>query len=276
MEEGKKLFRCPICYKGEVRQTDKGNGICSNCRNEFVYFKNSGTYLSKKYNKKFGNEETLENWRSLYREYGPQNGLSVHEWDELAERKGKEFSEKRREQRQYEGIETEEKPGWAGAVLWPVFFPIVGFIIGIVRMARGGVRKKSGILCFLLSIFFMALYIGMTAGFAGGCGGTAAGRSNPYVAMVRNGHLSAYPDETIGSAVDNFIGNPEWETGVTDDGERIVNVRGRVSYDDAPAEIAIQFILHEDNSLEIWTMELNGQPLSKLEQVGFLESMYGN
>ena len=115
------------------------------------------------------------------------------------------------------------------------------------------------------------------AGFAGGCGGgTAAGSINLYVAMVRNGHLSAYPNETIGSAVDDFIGNLEWETGVTDDGERIVNVRGRVSYDGAPAEIAIQFILHEDNSLEIWTMKLNGQPLSKLEQVGFLEAMYGN
>lgn len=45
---------------------------------------------------------------------------------------------------------------------------------------------------------------------------------------------------------------------------------------DGTAEIAIQFILHEDDSLEIWTMELNGQPLSKLEQVGFLEAMYGN
>jgi ribosomal protein L37AE/L43A len=276
MAEGEKLFRCPICYKGDVKQTKKGNGICSNCRNEFVYFKKNGTYLSAKYNKKFGNDRIRENWRSLYREYSPKNGLSVTEWNELAERKGEEFSDRKQEESQHEGIEAEVKPDWAGAVLWPVFFPIVGFIIGIVRMARGGVRKKSGILCFLLSLFFMALYIGMTAGFAGGCGGTAAGSINPYVAMVRNGHLSAYPDKTIGSAVDDFIGNPEWETGVTDDGERIVNVSGRVSYDGAPAEIAIQFILHEDNSLEIWTMELNGMPLSKLEQVGFLEAMYGN
>jgi hypothetical protein len=280
MEEKKNLFRCPLCYRGDVVGKSNGNGTCTNCKNEFTYYKKTDTYFPKKYNKRYGNEKILANWREIYREYQSKKGLPAVEWDALAHSKAQEFQEtKKYEEPSHDGIETSENPGWAGAVLWPFFIPIVGFIIGIVRMAKGqGERKKSGILCFLLSIFFMVLYIWIVASLSGGCYGgiSNVGSSNPYIASVKGGYLESYPSQSVGSAVNVFISRPKWDTGITEDGQRIVNVTGEVLYMDEPAEILIQFMLHEDDSFEIYTMELNDIPINRLEQMGFIEAMYGN
>lgn len=280
MEEKKILFRCPLCYRGNVMGTTSGNGVCTNCKNEFVYFKKADTYFPKKYNKKYGNEKILINWREIYRKYQSQKGLSAVEWDALANSKAEEYTEnQKKEQPAYDGIETSESPGWAGAVLWPFFIPIVGFIIGIVRMAKGqGERKKSGILCFLLSIFFMVLYIWIVASVSGGCNGGISNvvSTNPYITSVKEGYLESYPSKSVGSAVNDFISQPKWDTGVTEDGQRIVNVTGKVIYMDERTEISIQFFLHDDGTFEIYTMELNDIPINRLEQMGFIEAMYGN
>jgi hypothetical protein len=240
----------------------------------FEYNRKSGTYVPGTYNKRYGNEAVLANWREIYREYKPKKGLTAGEWNELAEEKGGEYRAKKElEEERHEGIETGENPGWAGAVLWPILLPIAGFIIGIVRMARGGARRKSGILCFALSVVFLAAYPLMIYGLSGGGFGGGAG-GNLYISMVKEGSLETYPDRTIGSAVRGFVRGPEWETGVTEDGDRVVNVRGEVLYDGEPSEIALQFLIREDGKFEIAAMELEGEPLSLLEIAGFLEAMY--
>lgn len=274
MNENTALFRCPICYRGNVLESQGGKGVCSNCRNVFEYNRKKNTYVPGKYNKRYGNEAVLENWRKIYREYKPKKGLTAGEWNELAEKKGGEYQARKEvEDARHDGIETEENPGWAGAVLWPILIPIVGFIIGIVRIARGGVRRKSGILCLSLSVVFLVLYPLIIFGFSGsGSGGGVS--KNPYISMVQEGRLEAYPDRTIGIAVGGFVGDPEWETGVTDDENRVVNVRGDVLYDGEPSEIAVQFQINEDDTFEITAMELNGEPLNLFEIAGFIEAMY--
>lgn len=274
MAENQTLFRCPICYRGNVLEEKSGEGVCSNCRNVFEYNRKSGTYVPGKYNKRYGNEDILGNWRKIYREYKPKKGLTAEEWNELAEKKGGEYQARKEiEDERHEGIRTDENPGWAGAVLWPILLPIAGFIIGIVRMARGGVRRKSGILCFSLSVVFLVVYPLLVFGLSGS--GSAGGTSvSPYISMVKEGALESYPDRTIGSAVKGFIRNPKWETGVTEDGERVVNVRGEVLYDEEPTEIAIQFLINEGDTFEITAMEAGGEPLTLFEMAGFIEAMY--
>jgi hypothetical protein len=124
----------------------------------------------------------------------------------------------------------------------------------------------------------MVLYVWLVFGFSGGCYGgmTDTGSINPYIASVKGGYLESYPSKSIGSAINDFVRNPRWDTGLTDDGSRIVNVKGKVSYMNKPTEILIQFVLHEDDSFEIYTMELNDIPINRFEQMGFLEAMYEN
>jgi hypothetical protein len=58
---------------------------------------------------------------------------------------------------------------WVGGVLISLLFPIVGFIAGIVYVARGGAKREVGIVCIVLSTlcFFLWLSI-LSSGSSGG------------------------------------------------------------------------------------------------------------
>lgn len=45
--------------------------------------------------------------------------------------------------------------------------------------------------------------------------------------MVKNGTLEAYPQENVGDAFGGYLKNPKWESGVSEDGTRCVNVTGK-------------------------------------------------
>lgn len=100
--------------------------------------------------------------------------------------------------------------------------------------------------------------------------------NDKYIQMVKSGTLEAYPQKTVGEAFDGYLGNPKWESGVSEDGTRIVNVTGKILYYDKETDIIVQFIIENDESesFSYNACELNGIPQNNFFFWGLLESVY--
>jgi len=102
-----------------------------------------------------------------------------------------------------------------------------------------------------------------------------SGGNNKYVKLVKNGTLNDYQQMTIGEAHDRFLSNAKWESGVSEEGQRFVNVRGNAMYLDKNVEIVVQYFIDEKNgTIEYNAMEINGVPQSNFIYWAFLEKMY--
>jgi len=108
------------------------------------------------------------------------------------------------------------------------------------------------------------------------CGNKAlSGGNNKYVQLVKNGTLNNYQQMTIGEAYDRFLSNAKWESGVSEEGQRFVNVRGNALYLEKNVEIVVQYFLDENNgTIEYNAMEFNGVPQSNFMYWALLEKMY--
>lgn len=85
--------------------------------------------------------------------------------------------------------------------------------------------------------------------------------SNKYIRAVKNGTLELYPQKTIGKVFDGYLEDSSWESGITENGQRIVNVTGEILYYDRPADILVQFVVDENtNNFEYYACEVNGIP----------------
>ena len=142
-------------------------------------------------------------------------------------------------------------------------------------------RKKTSLPLWLRIVMIvcasMILLYGGLRGWreSGGGSGVTNIFNDPNVTLVKTGHLSAYPNKTIGEATDAFIGNPRWESGTGQDGTEFVNVRGDIRYMDKPVEAALQFEINRRlGTFEVRALEFNGIPQNGLVQIGFLEEMY--
>jgi hypothetical protein len=99
---------------------------------------------------------------------------------------------------------------------------------------------------------------------------------SPDVALVQNGHLKDYPNITIGKAAAGFMDNPSWDSGVSDDGARFVNVRGQVRYLDKTVDAFLQFEVYPDKqTFEVRALEFNGVPQNNLIKLALLAKMLG-
>lgn len=100
--------------------------------------------------------------------------------------------------------------------------------------------------------------------------------SDKYVQMVKSGTLNEYPQMTVGKAFDNFLDDPRWESGLSDDDVRFVNVKGRILYYNEEAELLVQFIIvdEKDKSFQYNACEINGVPQANLIFWGLLEAIY--
>lgn len=104
---------------------------------------------------------------------------------------------------------------------------------------------------------------------------SASGGNDKYVQMVKNGTLEAYPQIEVGKAFDSYLKNPKWESGLSDDDIRFVNVTGKILYYDKEVEIVVQFIVDEKNeSFEYHSCEINDVPQSTLVFWALLEKVY--
>ena len=97
---------------------------------------------------------------------------------------------------------------------------------------------------------------------------------NGNVALVKNGTLNSCPNTTVKQMVDSYMGNPSWESGVSEDGEVFVNVGGDIHFVDKPVRAVIQFSVNEKKgSFEYTALEFNGVPQMKLLAIPLMGKM---
>jgi hypothetical protein len=93
------------------------------------------------------------------------------------------------------------------------------------------------------------------------------------VSLVKNGHLEGYPDVTVGHLADHFLESPQWSAGEDDNGDRFVNVSGKMTYMDKPVQALIQFTIHEER-FDLHAFEMNGIPQNNLWKAEFFAKVY--
>lgn len=119
---------------------------------------------------------------------------------------------------------------WGSFVLMFFNFPINPAILG--GMAAAGIilsilgAKRPLGLSKIMELVSAVIVLVIAVVFTLSSGGSG----DKYVQMVRNGTLEAYPQMTVGEAFDGFLSNPKWESGLSDDNVRFVNVKGGALY----------------------------------------------
>jgi hypothetical protein len=122
--------------------------------------------------------------------------------------------------------------------------------------------------CYSKRLFFSALIIVVVGCFLISC-------ETSEVEGVKNGTLSAFPDKTVGEAVDGFFGDPTWEVLIGEDGNTYVNVEGTIQYMSKDLQTLIQFRLdHSNDTFKINALEFNGIPQSDAMLYALIEKMH--
>jgi hypothetical protein len=129
--------------------------------------------------------------------------------------------------------------------------------------------KKSICRCFAV-LFLMAIAI---TSFSGCTNKDTASLQNEilsvfddeYVSRVKSGHFEMAPNIPIGDAFARFFGNPEWKSFESTDGQRVVEFKGKCTWQDKPAICRMQFIIKGDSSFETGAVSINENNLTVLE-----------
>lgn len=148
-----------------------------------------------------------------------------------------------------------------------------GIAIGTILSALG-LKRPFGMTKIIELVVACILLVAAIA-YAVSSSGVGAGGSDKYVQMVKGGTLDGYPQKTVGDAFDDFLDNPKWESSLSEDGERFVNVKGGAVYADKEVELVVQFLV--DEAAEIFNYnacEINGVPQNNLIFWNLLETIY--
>lgn len=74
--------------------------------------------------------------------------------------------------------------------------------------------------------------------------------------------------------VDDYVSNAKWESGLTNDGETIVNVRGKIAYKNRPANVVLQFTIEpKARKFNMSGFSINGDVQSKEMRVALINNM---
>ena len=167
---------------------------------------------------------------------------------------------------------------WGSLLLLFLHLPInpailvAGVAIGIILSAIGAKRPLglSKIIELVVAVILLVV-VGFSTLSSGGTG-------DKYVQLVKSGTLDGYPQMTVGEAFDGFLSDPKWESGLSDDNVRFVNVTGGALYSGEEAELAVQFIIvdEKEGSFQYNACEVDGTPQSNLVFWGLLETIYGD
>ena len=95
--------------------------------------------------------------------------------------------------------------------------------------------------------------------FVAGCS------SSQEVETIKQSKLEMCPTATVEEMVDRFFGDPSWESDITDEDIKFVNIGGDITYVEKPVRAVIQFIFSKDEtSFEYQAFEINGVPQNQL------------
>ena len=167
---------------------------------------------------------------------------------------------------------------WGALLLLFLHLPIspailvAGVAIGIILSAIGAKRPLglSKIIELVVAVILLVV-VGFSTLSSDGTG-------DKYVQLVKSGTLDGYPQMTVGEAFDGFLSDPKWESGLSDDNVRFVNVKGGALYFGEEAELAVQFIIvdEKEGSFQYNACEVDGTPQNNLVFWGLLETIYGD
>lgn len=93
------------------------------------------------------------------------------------------------------------------------------------------------------------------------------------VEAVKNGTLNGYPYKTLGKAVEEFVGSPKWEEITAEDGNKYVNISGKIEYYKKETNILLQYKV-SNSSFEFNALEFNGIPQNIFIYNALIEKMY--
>ena len=148
---------------------------------------------------------------------------------------------------------------------------VAGFAIGTILSIIGAKRPLgfNKILEFVVAVILLVVVAGFTL--------SSDGAGDKYVKLVKEGTLSGYPQMTVGEAFDDFLENSKWESGLSDDNVRFVNVTGEALFLDEEVEITVQFIVDEKNgSFQYNACEMDGAPQNDIFFFGLIKAIYGD
>jgi hypothetical protein len=142
-----------------------------------------------------------------------------------------------------------------------------------VDVSAGDVKKMSSYIPPVLAgcggclglFFIVSIMLGMIGYYF---------ENAPEIDLVKNGSLQIAPDKTVEELVNGFMGNPTWESGVTTEGDKFVNVTGNITFHGKEVEAVLQFEVDKNNkNFSIRACEFNGIPQSNFMMIGLLTKM---
>ena len=113
---------------------------------------------------------------------------------------------------------------------------------------------------------------------------TFAACTSQEVKTIKESHMDMCPEKTVGQMVAGFFGSPSWSSGISKgneeigipDGVTLVNVKGKITYNDKPVTAVLQFVFSEDGDeyeFYVQALEMNEIPQDELMITGLLEKM---
>ena len=95
---------------------------------------------------------------------------------------------------------------------------------------------------------------------------------DPTVAMVKNGKLESCKTKSLVEMVDGFLGTPSWSSGITEEKQKFVNIKGMMTVAGKEVEALLQFFV-DDETFQYIALEFNGIPQNNLIAMGLLSKM---
>jgi len=127
-------------------------------------------------------------------------------------------------------------------------FPLFGIIIAILggRNARKDLPigkeefnwKNIGIIFVINIVTAMSLQMALEN----------RSSSNKEIEIVKQSSLEMCPNATVEQMVDGYISNPSWESDVSDDGVKFVNISGEITYLNKTVDALLQFTFTKDGT----------------------------
>lgn len=156
-------------------------------------------------------------------------------------------------------------------IYWP--FGCIIVVGNLIMTILGNKRSKRLFICGMIAAAAICIVIFWAVNEDSG--GNRSD-SDKYVRMVKTATLEAYPQKTVGDAFDDYLKNPKWESGLSEDGIRFVNVSGKIYIYDKETDIVVQFVFKDEKAgiFSYNACELNGVPQNDLFVWGLLEVVY--
>ena len=97
------------------------------------------------------------------------------------------------------------------------------------------------------------------------------------VETIKQSKLKMCPTATVEEMVNGFMGDSSWESDITENGIKFVNISGDITYADKPVRAVLQFFFNKDGtSFEYNAFEINEVPQNQFIAIALLKKMCEN